>query len=97
MQVPFSDAASPAITEAAVTGYLPMDDAWRTTLHDEVHARPPARIRLPVLITYVAVLNDGISRAQECAHLRGLPEQAALTEAALNDNFLRLRCGNFTH
>ena len=75
---------------------LPPDDPLRLTLHDEVHARPPARIRLPALIVHVAVLNGGISRAEEHAHLRRLPGQEALPEEALNANFLRLRCGEFS-
>ncbi|MFN3302211.1 MAG: DUF3422 family protein [Roseateles sp.] len=75
---------------------LPPDDALRLTLHNEVHARPPARIRLPAVIIHVAVLNDGISRAQEHAHLCRLPGQQALPAEALNANFLRLRCGDFS-
>lgn len=75
---------------------LPPDDALRLTLHNEVHARPPARIRLPAVIIHVAVLNDGVSRADEHAHLRRLPGQHDLAENALNANFLRLRCGEFS-
>ncbi|KQV92338.1 DUF3422 family protein [Pelomonas sp. Root1237] len=75
---------------------LPPDDALRLALHNEVHARPPARIRLPAVIVHIAVLNDGISRAQEHAHLRQLPGQHELAEEALNANFLRLRCGEFS-
>jgi uncharacterized membrane-anchored protein len=65
-------------------------------LHNEVHARPTARIRLPALVVYVAVLNDGISREQECAHLRRLPGQAALATEQLAGNFLRLRLDGYT-
>ncbi|MCY4744521.1 DUF3422 domain-containing protein [Pelomonas sp. UHG3] len=75
---------------------LPPDDALRLTLHNEVHARPPARIRLPAVIVNVAVLNAGISGADEHAHLRRLPGQQALPEEALAANFLRLRCGDFS-
>ena len=75
---------------------LPADDTLRLALHNEVHARPPARIRLPVVVVYVAVLNDGISRADEHAHLQRLPGQQGLAEDALNANFLRLRCGEFS-
>jgi len=75
---------------------LPPDDALRLTLHNEVHARPPARIRLPAVIVHIAVLNDGVSRADEHAHLRRLPGQHDLAEDALNANFLRLRCGEFS-
>jgi uncharacterized membrane-anchored protein len=75
---------------------LPPDDALRVVLHNEVHARPSARIRMPALIIYVAVLNEGVSRETECAHLRTLPGQVALMPEQLSDNFLRLRCAGFT-
>ena len=70
---------------------LPPNDELRTVLHNEVHARPAARIRLPALIVYVAVLNADVTRAQECEHLRHLPGQQALTPESLAGNFLRLR------
>lgn len=75
---------------------LPPDDTLRETLHNEVHARPPARIRLPALVIYVAVLNDGVSRDEECAHLRRLPGQQHLQPGDLAGNFLRLRLGGHT-
>ncbi len=75
---------------------LPPDDALRLALHNEVHARPPARIRLPAVIVHIAVLNDGVSRRDEHAHLRQLPGQHDLALEALNANFLRLRCGEFS-
>jgi uncharacterized membrane-anchored protein len=70
---------------------LPADDALRAELHNEVHARPSARIRLPALVVFVAVLNEGVSREQECEHLRRLPGQDALSPEQLRGNFLRLR------
>ena len=75
---------------------LPPSDALREVLHNEVHARPPARIRLPALVVYVAVLNDGVSREQECAHLRQLADQSELPLEALSTSFLRLRFDNHT-
>jgi uncharacterized membrane-anchored protein len=75
---------------------LPGDDAQRAMLHNEVHARPSARIRLPALVVYVAVLNEGVSREQECAHLRRLPGQQALALDQLQGNFLRLRFEGYT-
>lgn len=76
--------------------YLPADAGSRRTLHNEVHARPSARIRLPALVVYVAVLNDGITRADELAHLQKLPGQQNLAQADLGENFLRLRYNNHT-
>lgn len=70
---------------------LPADDALRAELHNEVHARPSARIRLPALVVFVAVLNEGVSREQECEHLRRLPDQDDLSPDQLRGNFLRLR------
>ena len=75
---------------------LPPDDALREALHNEVHARPPARIRLPALVVYVAVLNEGITREAECAHLRRLPGHDALTPQDLQANFLRLRLAGYS-
>jgi uncharacterized membrane-anchored protein len=73
---------------------LPADDALRAELHNEVHARPPARVRLPAMVVSVAVLNEGVTRAQECEHLRRLPGQGALDLERLRGQFLRLRFEN---
>jgi uncharacterized membrane-anchored protein len=75
---------------------LPADDPQRTLLHDEVHARPPARIHLPAMVVFVAVLNEGVNRERECEHLRRLPGQEALRPEDLQDNFLRLRLPGYT-
>ena len=72
-------------------GLLPDNDPQRELLHNEVHARPSARIRLPALIVFVAVLNDGVTREQEGDHLRRLPGLAQLPQERLQGNFLRLR------
>ena len=48
-------------------------------------------MRLPALITYVALLNAGVTREQECAHLQRLPGHADLGLDRLQGNFLRLR------
>ncbi|MDD2919162.1 DUF3422 domain-containing protein [Rhodoferax sp.] len=88
--------ATPPDSAAQLRHCLPPDDLQRAALHNEVHARPSARVRLPALIVYVAVLNEGVSRAAECAHLNRLPGQAGLTPERLQDNFLRLRLDGFT-
>ena len=75
---------------------LPPDDPQRLKLHNEVHARPSARVRLPALISYVALLNTGITREQECEHLRRLPGHTDLSLERLQGNFLRLRCEGYT-
>lgn len=90
---PDSTLDAPAL---APSGPLPPDDDLRVALHNEVHSRPSARIRLPALIVYVAVLNEGVTRETECEHLRRLPGQHALPLQALNGNFLRLRFDDHT-
>ena len=82
-----SSAPTPAATPASP--WLPPDDAQRQALHNEVHARPTARIHLPALVVYVAVLNEGVSREQECEHLRLLPGLSSLSLQRLSGNFLR--------
>jgi uncharacterized membrane-anchored protein len=77
-------------------GFLPPDDALRTSVHNEVHARPSARIRLPALVVDVAVLHEGVTRDMACAHLRMLPGQSELIAESLHDNFLRLRLDGCT-
>jgi uncharacterized membrane-anchored protein len=76
--------------------FLPQDDSLRAELHNEVHARPTARVRLPALVTYVAVLNAEITREAELAHLQTLPGQQGLTTADMQGNFLRLHCEAYT-
>ncbi len=75
---------------------LPADDALRETLHNEIHARPPARIRLPALVVYVAVLNEGVTRQAELSHLQKLPGQQGLNLQDLSGSFLRIRFGDHT-
>ncbi|MDR7095295.1 DUF3422 family protein [Hydrogenophaga laconesensis] len=87
---------TPSPDTGTARSVLPANDALRAELHNEVHARPSARIRLPALVVFVAVLNDGVSREQECEHLRRLPGQEALPLEQLRGNFLRLRFEAYT-
>ncbi|HEX5372909.1 MAG TPA: DUF3422 domain-containing protein [Aquabacterium sp.] len=89
-------ALTPRPAQPPVVSALPPNDALREVLHDEVHARPPARIRLPALVVYVAVLNEGVSREAEWSHLRQLPGQQDLPPEDLSGNFLRLRFDTHT-
>lgn len=76
---------------AESTRWLPPNDPLRQRLHDEAHARPPARIHLPALVLYVAVRHEGLDRTAQWQHLRRLPGQADLPAQALDGQFLRLR------
>ena len=70
---------------------LPPEDDSRVVLHNEVHARPAARIRLPALVLHVAVANAGVTVEAEFEHLRCLPGQQQLDPTGLRGGFLRLR------
>ncbi len=73
---------------------LPIDDPLRVALHNEVHARPSARIRLPAFIVLVGVFNEGVTREQEWEHLKKLDPNLSLDD--VQGNFLRLRLGAYT-
>jgi uncharacterized membrane-anchored protein len=73
---------------------LPVDDPLRVALHNEVHARPSARIRLPAFIVLVGVFNNGVSREQEWEHLQRLQPDLKLED--MQGNFVRLRLGAYT-
>jgi uncharacterized membrane-anchored protein len=73
---------------------LPVDDPLRIALHNEVHARPSARIRLPAFIVLVGVFNSGVSREQEWEHLKRLQPDLKLED--MQGNFVRLRLGAYT-
>ena len=76
---------------------LPPTDPQRALLHNIVHTRPSQHIRLPALMVYVAVFNDGVTTLeQKCEHLRRLPCQEALVIGHLENNFLRLRLQDYT-
>ena len=73
---------------------LPVDDPLRVVLHNEVHARPSARIRFPAFIVLVGVFNEGVSREQEWEHLKRLKPDVSFEE--VQGNFVRLRLGAYT-
>lgn len=71
--------------------FLPPDDPQRARLHNEIHARPSQRIRLPALVVRIAVLSQAIPLEQEHRHLRELSGQEGLEVAHMQNHFLRLR------
>lgn len=75
---------------------LPPDSPMRAQLHDEVHARPVARIRIPALVTHIAVLNSDIPIEREHEHLRRLIESSGAVFTLREPGFLRMRLETFT-
>ncbi len=72
-------------------GVLPPNDPIRGQLHNELHARPTPRIRLPALVVQVAVRHEGVSREEELEHLRRLAGLGELELDQLAGTYLRLR------
>lgn len=101
--------STPAGAEAGVPGVapacagtseekrlLPEDAARRDIVHNEVHARPTLAVPLPALVVYVALLNDDVTRWQECQHLRLLPGLDELDVERLAGNFVRFELEGFS-
>lgn len=51
---------------------LPMAHAHRAALHNEIHARPPEAMALPLAISHVVMACDGPEREQSRRHLAAL-------------------------
>jgi uncharacterized membrane-anchored protein len=75
---------------------LPEDDADRRRVHDEIHARPVAPIRVPALVTQIAVLNHDLPVADELAHVRRLARTFGQEVPEADPTFAQLLLGDFT-
>jgi uncharacterized membrane-anchored protein len=75
---------------------LPIEEALRATLHNEIHTRPSALIELPALVFYVAVINEQVSTHDELAHLKLLPGQSNLAVENLKANFYQIQTDDFS-
>lgn len=75
---------------------LPEDALTRDTLHDEVHSRPVARIRIPALVTHLAVLHDGVPAEVEQEHLRILVAGAGERLSFTDPNFVQVPLPDYT-
>ena len=69
--------------------FLPAEHAERRRLHDEIHARPVGQAPHPVLVFCLALLNEGVTREEELAHLSKL--NASADKSGTTGNFARVR------
>ena len=74
--------------------FLSNEHPDRRRLHDEVHARPVGLAPHPVVVFCLAVLNEGVSREQELAHLAQLNASADVANTA-NTAHPVVPAGNF--
>jgi len=73
----------------------PLDDPQRRVLHDEIHARPPARLLTPERVGHLALrVPPGDAPAEEAA-LRSLALQHGLPEPSFGSGYLWLDCGAY--
>ena len=75
--------------------HLPVNDAQRLLLHNEIHTRPSATFKLPALVVYVAVLNANVSTTEEFEHLQQLPQTQPLEFEKMRGNFLQIECTGY--
>ncbi|CAG1008611.1 hypothetical protein BURK1_03552 [Burkholderiales bacterium] len=73
----------------------PHDDPQRRPLHDEGHARPPARLSAPERIAHLALRIPAEARAAEEGALAALASQHGLPAPAFADGYLWMDCGAF--
>lgn len=85
--------ATPAMTERRPV--LPPDDPLRRTLHEEVHARPPALLEAPERIAHLALRIAAEAQAAEDAALVALAELHGLPAPDPRKAYAWLDCGAF--
>lgn len=73
----------------------PHDDPQRRPLHDEIHARPPARLSTPERIAHLSLRIPPEGRAAEEAALATLASQHGLPAPSFDSGYLWLDCGAF--
>ena len=74
------------MTDALGAGYgmgraFPADDPQRRILHDEVHARPPARILTPERVAHLALRVAAEARGQEARSIADLDDCTDIASA----------------
>jgi len=73
----------------------PHDDPQRRPLHDEIHARPPAKLSTPERIAHLALRIPPGERAAEEAALAALASQHGLPAPSFASGYLWMDCGAF--
>lgn len=73
----------------------PPDDPLRQPLHDEIHARPPARLSTPERVAHLALRITPEERPAEEAALAALASRHGLPAPSFESGYLWLDCGAF--
>ncbi|WP_374340748.1 DUF3422 family protein [Methyloversatilis sp.] len=73
----------------------PTEHPLRYKLNNEVHARPPVTVSHPQLVSYVALMHEGVSEQDELAHLQALADAYARPLPKADGGHLQLDVGDF--
>jgi len=73
----------------------PIDDPLRRVLHDEIHARPPARLLPPERVGHLALRIPPARLLAEEEALRALALQHGLPAPSFDSGYLWLDCGTY--
>lgn len=71
------------------------EHALRYKLNNEIHARPPVPLAHPQLVSYVALMHDGVREDEELAHLQALADAYARPLPKADSGHLQLDVGEF--
>lgn len=74
---------------------IPPDDPLRRTLHDEVHARPPARLAAPERIAHLSLRTTADERAALARSIAALAAARGLVAPDVSSGFAWLDAGDF--
>jgi len=74
---------------------LPPDDPLRRVLHDEVHARPPARLKAPERVAHLALRVPADGRAAEERAILGLASRFGAEAPRIAYGYAAFDCGAF--
>lgn len=75
--------------------HRPAEHPLRYKLNNEVHARPPVPVSHPQLVSYVALMHDGLQEDDELRHLQALADAYARPLPQSDGGHLQLDVGDF--
>lgn len=75
--------------------HIPENHTQRFALHNEIHARPPVPLKLPVSASLLALTLNEQQKAQERQHLKNLCQRFAINPPPVEANHFITRFDNF--
>ena len=82
-------------SSTSASTHRPAEHPLRYKLNNEVHARPPVPVSHPQLVSYVALMHDGLQEDDELRHLQALADAYARPLPQSDGGHLQLDVGDF--